>query len=120
MQQLFLLAVLVSFLTTNHSLVVSNYNILNYNISNCNISLGYKTIQLIEDKADVYLHLTTIKKWDICAPQAILTNMGGRVRTRTNHEIDFGDVQDTKAFGFIAALNNFNFYWDTFKIDKTN
>ncbi len=100
--------------------MVSNYNILNYNISNCNISLGYKTIQLIEDKADVYLHLTTIKKWDICAPQAILTNMGGRVRTRTNHEIDFGDVQDTKAFGFIAALNNFNFYWDTFKIDKTN
>ncbi len=80
---------------------------------------GYKTIQLLEDKADVYLHLSVIKKWDTCAPEAILTNKGGRIRSRTDHKIDYADTNESKAFGFIAALNNFNFYWDTFKINKS-
>ncbi|KAI2799673.1 Inositol monophosphatase 3 [Blomia tropicalis] len=33
---------------------------------------GFKTIQLIKGNADIYLHKTYIKKWDICAPNAIL------------------------------------------------
>ncbi|CAF1042516.1 unnamed protein product [Rotaria sordida] len=33
---------------------------------------GYKTVQVLEEYADYYLHITPIKKWDVCAPDAIL------------------------------------------------
>lgn len=33
---------------------------------------GYKTIELLKGIADVYMHNTLIKKWDICAPNAIV------------------------------------------------
>lgn len=33
---------------------------------------GFKTLELLKGHADVYLHKTYIKKWDVCAPNAIL------------------------------------------------
>ena len=33
---------------------------------------GYKVLELMKGHADIYLHKTYIKKWDICAPDAIL------------------------------------------------
>jgi len=33
---------------------------------------GYKTLELLKGHADIYLHKTYIKKWDVCAPNVIL------------------------------------------------
>uniref|UniRef100_A0A915N5T7 Myo-inositol monophosphatase A3 n=1 Tax=Meloidogyne javanica TaxID=6303 RepID=A0A915N5T7_MELJA len=38
---------------------------------------GYKTLRLIRQTADLYVHSTAIKKWDICACDAIAKAAGG-------------------------------------------
>ena len=42
---------------------------------------GYKTMQVIKGYSDAYLHVTLIKKWDICAGNAILKEAGGKMTT---------------------------------------
>lgn len=47
---------------------------------------GYKIIQVLESNATVYLHNTRIKKWDLCAGNAIVNAVGGRMKTLTDDE----------------------------------
>ena len=42
---------------------------------------GYKVLSLFEGKANAYVHTTLIKKWDICAGNALLTAVGGKMTT---------------------------------------
>ena len=51
----------------------------------CARLIGYKVLSLLEmpsseadsmDQADVYVHITFIKKWDICAGAALLNALG--------------------------------------------
>lgn len=69
---------------------------------------GYKTIELINGKADVYMHLTHIKKWDICAPYSILNSLPeGQMTDLKGGLISFGDPrQKLVSGGLIATLNN--------------
>ncbi|KPM08496.1 regulator of G-protein signaling 7-like protein [Sarcoptes scabiei] len=57
---------------------------------------GYKTLQLLKDNADIYLHQTYIKKWDICAPNVLLrySSKGGVMTTLNGVEIDYGFQTD--------------------------
>ncbi|XP_043930171.1 Golgi-resident adenosine 3',5'-bisphosphate 3'-phosphatase [Protopterus annectens] len=56
---------------------------------------GYKVLSLLDvpddehTKADVYLHTSFIKKWDICAGSAILRTLGGHMTTLKGEEIDY-------------------------------
>lgn len=50
---------------------------------------GYKTVQLLEEFADYYLHVTPIKKWDVCAPDALLRASHGSLTTLTNRTISY-------------------------------
>ena len=50
---------------------------------------GYKTLQVVERKSNLYLHVTEIKKWDICAGNAILNAVGGKMTTLKGQEIDY-------------------------------
>ena len=36
---------------------------------------GYKAWEVVKGHQDAYVHVTLIKKWDICAPQAILASL---------------------------------------------
>lgn len=42
---------------------------------------GYKAIEVIEGRADAYIHITLIKKWDICAPNAIFNTISNAKMT---------------------------------------
>ena len=50
---------------------------------------GYKTVQILEDYADYYLHITPIKKWDLCAPDAVLRANHGTMTTLKNQTISY-------------------------------
>jgi inositol monophosphatase 3 len=43
----------------------------NVNIESA-VGSGYKAIEFIKGKTDAYIHITLIKKWNICATNAIL------------------------------------------------
>ncbi|XP_022089668.1 inositol monophosphatase 3-like [Acanthaster planci] len=50
---------------------------------------GYKVWSLFEGKADAYIHTTLIKKWDICAGNALLNEAKGRMTTLKGDGIDY-------------------------------
>lgn len=67
---------------------------------------GYKTVELLRGDADVYMHLTHIKKWDICAPYAILSSLpDGKLTDLSGDTISFGDPKSKVVTrGLIASL----------------
>ncbi|KAJ6633699.1 putative inositol monophosphatase 3 [Pseudolycoriella hygida] len=75
---------------------------------------GYKVLQVVFNNATAYIHTAHIKKWDLCAGNAILNSLKGRMTDLSNKEIvylgDRGDVEHTK--GLLATLTNHQFYID--------
>lgn len=62
------------------------------------------SLQVAERKADLYLHTTAIKKWDICAGNAVLNTLGGKMTTRRGERIDYSLDGDPKnSDGIIAT-----------------
>ncbi|RTG84495.1 inositol monophosphatase 3, partial [Schistosoma bovis] len=51
---------------------------------------GFKAISLIKGDADVYIHPSTTRRWDVCAPQAILESVGGRLTGLHGSPLGFG------------------------------
>ncbi|KAM8966570.1 Golgi-resident adenosine 3',5'-bisphosphate 3'-phosphatase [Pelodytes ibericus] len=71
---------------------------------------GYKVLSLLdvpEDKqqehADVYIHVTFIKKWDICAGNAILNALGGHMTTVKGEDIIYTG-SDGNEGGLLASI----------------
>uniref|UniRef100_A0A2D4KQB7 Golgi-resident adenosine 3',5'-bisphosphate 3'-phosphatase n=1 Tax=Micrurus paraensis TaxID=1970185 RepID=A0A2D4KQB7_9SAUR len=70
---------------------------------------GYKVLSLLDvpelnqEKADVYIHVTFIKKWDICAGNAILKALGGRMTTLAGEDITYTGSEVNKD-GLIASI----------------
>ncbi|XP_037642805.1 inositol monophosphatase 3 [Sebastes umbrosus] len=73
---------------------------------------GYKVLALLEmppsetssmDQADVYIHVTFIKKWDICAGAALLNALGGHMTTLKGEDIDYSGTPVNKG-GLVASV----------------
>ncbi|KAM9307812.1 Golgi-resident adenosine 3',5'-bisphosphate 3'-phosphatase [Gastrophryne carolinensis] len=71
---------------------------------------GYKVLSLLEpsgnenqETADVYIHVTYIKKWDICAGNAILNALGGHMTTLKGEEIVYTG-SDGNEGGLLASI----------------
>ncbi|RXM32410.1 Inositol monophosphatase 3 [Acipenser ruthenus] len=71
---------------------------------------GYKVLSLLDipdekhEKADVYIHVTYIKKWDICAGNALLKALGGHMTTLKGEEIDYAGSEASEG-GLVASIN---------------
>ena len=67
---------------------------------------GYKSLQVAQRKADLYFHTTTIKKWDTCAGNALLSALGGEMTTRKGKSIDYSIQSEVLINdGLIATLS---------------
>ncbi|XP_013404701.1 inositol monophosphatase 3 [Lingula anatina] len=64
---------------------------------------GYKTVEVIKGNADAYVHKTLIKKWDICAGNAIIKELGGRMTDLFGHDIDYSPEKNVKNEGGLLA-----------------
>lgn len=70
---------------------------------------------MARNDADFYLHTSKIYKWDLCAPNAIMNSLNGKLTDINGKGIDFSHKTETKSVsGVIAAANNFNFYYEKF------
>lgn len=50
---------------------------------------GYKLIELVEGRADAYFHDSKIRKWDLCAGDALLRSMGGKLTDIAGKPVDY-------------------------------
>ncbi|KAL7842036.1 hypothetical protein SRHO_G00237250 [Serrasalmus rhombeus] len=71
---------------------------------------GYKVLALLDvsdeeyEKADMYIHVTYIKKWDICAGNAILKALGGHMTTLKGEDIDYSGSEKNPG-GLLASID---------------
>lgn len=76
---------------------------------------GFKVLYVARNDADFYLHTSKIYKWDLCAPNAIMNSLNGRLTDLSGKNIDFSHKTDTKQVnGLIAAANDFDLYFNAF------
>lgn len=67
---------------------------------------GYKVLQVLKGNASIYLHNTHIKKWDLCAGNAIVNAVGGRMTTLKGDAISYSaDASPVVSDGLLVELN---------------
>ncbi|XP_066559050.1 3'(2'),5'-bisphosphate nucleotidase 1 isoform X2 [Amia ocellicauda] len=73
---------------------------------------GNKIIQLVEGKASAYVFASPgCKKWDTCAPEAILHAVGGRLTDILGCPYRYeADVQHMNSRGVLATLRDHDYY----------
>ena len=66
---------------------------------------GYKVLRVINGSIDAYVHTTSIKKWDVCAGNAILTAVTGQMTTLTGQSLNYADTENARNNdGLLATL----------------
>ncbi|XP_042231976.1 inositol monophosphatase 3-like isoform X2 [Homarus americanus] len=63
---------------------------------------GYKTLAVIQGDADAYVHVTLIKKWDLCAGNAVLNALHGNMTTLSGQSIDYSSNERKKIEGRVG------------------
>lgn len=72
---------------------------------------GYKVLQVVHGKATTYIHTTHIKKWDLCAGNAILDTLGGKMTTLDKESISYRSTEPVvNKNGVVATLRNPDYY----------
>ena len=62
-------------------------------------------LQLIEGEADAYVFATPgTKKWDSCAPEAVLRACGGTLTDILNNPIDYSDTDPKRFMNWTGLL----------------
>jgi len=57
---------------------------------------GYKSVLVANQTVSAYVHTTNIKKWDICAGDALMRTLGGKMTTLTGEDIYYGADSSVK------------------------
>ena len=68
---------------------------------------GHKVLLVIEGKAHAYVFASRgCKKWDTCAPQAVLESVGGKLTDMFGHDLSYEkDVNITNELGVLATYD---------------
>ena len=68
---------------------------------------GHKVLLVIEGKAHAYVFASRgCRKWDTCAPQAVLESLGGKLTDMFGHELTYDkDVNQTNELGVLATYD---------------
>lgn len=64
---------------------------------------------------DAYLHVTEIKKWDICAGNAIINALGGKMTTLSNEVLNYSSAETVNTKGILATMEKHEFYLEKLK-----
>jgi len=64
---------------------------------------GFKTWEVVTGDQDAYVHTTRIKKWDICAGDAILRAAGGKLTNLQGTLIDYAEAEEAVVDGGLLA-----------------
>lgn len=64
---------------------------------------GYKSLEVASRNVTAYVHTTEIKKWDICAGNAIINALGGKMTTLKNEVITYGSPSEKVNHGGLLA-----------------
>lgn len=68
-------------------------------------------LQVAGGLADAYIHLTKIKKWDICAGNAIINQIGGKMTTKDGDFIDYSNVKNVaNEKGLVVTLQDHEYF----------
>ena len=69
---------------------------------------GYKVLQLLEGKAHAYVFASPgCKKWDTCAPEAVLEAQGGCLTNMLGEHYSYGsDIEHPNKRGVLATIGN--------------
>jgi len=80
----------------------------------CNCA-GYKVLRVINGSIDAYVHTTRIKKWDVCAGNAILNAVSGQMTTLRGQSLDYSDIKHPQnSDGLLATLREHTKFLDIF------
>lgn len=73
---------------------------------------GNKIVQLVEGKASAYVFASPgCKKWDTCAPEAILHAVGGKLTDMQGNAYQYdANVKHMNSAGVLATLRNHQYY----------
>ncbi|EEB18568.1 bisphosphate nucleotidase, putative [Pediculus humanus corporis] len=78
---------------------------------------GYKSLEVCSKNVTAYVHTSVIKKWDICAGNAIIKALGGKMTTLKNEDINYKDIKNTvNSDGILATIENHDKLIKHFKI----
>ena len=72
---------------------------------------GYKTLEVISGNVSAYVHVTAIKKWDICAGNALLRELHGQQTTLLGRNIDYSATgSPANTDGLLVTLHDHERY----------
>jgi inositol monophosphatase 3 len=104
------LKVIISMSHSGEIKKVLDKNMKNYELISA-AGAGYKSLEVASGNVDAYLHITAIKKWDICAGNAIINAMGGKMTTKFNNLIDYKDETNVKnENGIVATITKHSLF----------
>ena len=81
---------------------------------------GYKILQVMEGYADAYIHNTLIKKWDICAPNALIDSVDGHMSSLKGYSISYSMDDDVRHESGVLAARSFSQHQKFFSKLKHN
>lgn len=72
---------------------------------------GFKVMEVVNGTYDVYLHTTIIKKWDLCAGDAIIKTVNGKMTTAKGVGVDYSPDGDVKVKdGILVTRYDHDYY----------